>query len=117
MNVIVIGSGAREHALCRLIYNSPLCDKLYCFPGNYGISQIADCHALNSDQEIIEMCKKIKPDLVLIGPEDYLSRNLAGEIRKLNFNVLEELAPRAPKLMELTVDESLATAINELELL
>lgn len=87
MNVIVIGSGAREHALCRLIYNSPLCDKLYCFPGNYGISQIAECHALNSDQEIIEMCKKIKPDLVLIGPEDYLSRNLAGEIRKLNFNV------------------------------
>jgi len=56
MNVIVIGSGAREHAICRLIHNSPLCDKLYCFPGNYGISQIAECHKLSSDQEIIEKC-------------------------------------------------------------
>ena len=87
MNVIVIGSGAREHAICRLIHNSPLCDKLYCFPGNYGISQIAECHELSSDQEIIEKCKKIKPDLVIIGPEDYLSRNLAGKLRKLNLNV------------------------------
>ena len=87
MNVIVIGSGAREHALCRLISKSYLCEKLYCFPGNYGISQIAECRNILDTQEIIEECKKIKPDLVVIGPEDYLSKNFAKELRNLNINV------------------------------
>ena len=43
MNVIVVGSGAREHALCRILHKSYLCEKVFCFPGNYGISQIAEC--------------------------------------------------------------------------
>ena len=87
MNVIVIGSGAREHALCRLIGRSYLCEKLYCFPGNYGISQIAECKNISDTQDIIKECQKIKPDLVVIGPEDYLSKNLAGELRNLNIDV------------------------------
>ncbi len=87
MNVIVIGSGAREHALCRLIYKSCISERLYCFPGNYGISQIAECKNISTKQEIIEECKNIKPDLVVIGPENYLSENLAGELRKLNISV------------------------------
>ena len=87
MNVIVIGSGAREHALCRLIHKSYICENLYCFPGNYGISQIAECKNIVNKKEIIEECKNIKPDLVVIGPENYLSDNLAGELRALNINV------------------------------
>ena len=87
MNVIVIGSGAREHALCRLISKSYLCDQLYCFPGNYGISQIAICRDISSIEEITNECKNIKPDLIVIGPENYLSENLAGKLRDLNFNV------------------------------
>ena len=87
MNIIVIGSGAREHALCRLIEKSYLCEKLYCFPGNFGISQIAECKDISNSDEIIEECQKINPDLVIIGPENYLSENLAGKLRKLNFNV------------------------------
>ena len=87
MNVIVIGSGAREHALCRLISRSYLCDQLYCFPGNYGISQIAMCRDISSIEGIIDECKSIKPDLIVIGPENYLSENLAGKLRGLNFNV------------------------------
>ena len=87
MNVIVIGSGAREHALCRLIMKSYLCEKLYCFPGNHGISQIAECRNISNTHDIIEECRKIKPNLVVIGPEDYLSKNLAGELRNLNINV------------------------------
>ena len=73
MNVIVIGSGAREHAICRLIDRSYLCDKLYCFPGNYGISKIAECKNISDIKEIIQECNEIKPDLVVIGPENYLS--------------------------------------------
>ncbi len=87
MNVIVIGSGAREHALCQLISKSYLCDQLYCFPGNYGISQIAICRDISGIEEIINECQNIKPDLIVIGPENYLSKNLAGELRKLGFNV------------------------------
>ena len=83
MNVIVIGSGAREHALCRLISKSYLCDQLYCFPGNYGISRIATCRNISNIEAIIEECKSIKPDLVVIGPENYLSENLAGKLREL----------------------------------
>ena len=63
MNVIVIGSGAREHALCRLIEKSYLCEHLYCFPGNFGISQIAECKNISSINEIIEECQKIKPEI------------------------------------------------------
>ena len=87
MNVIVIGSGAREHALCRLISKSYLCDQLYCFPGNYGISRIATCRNISDIEAIIEECKSIKPDLVVIGPENYLSENLAGKLRELGLNV------------------------------
>ena len=87
MNVIVIGSGAREHAICRLIDKSYLCDKLYCFPGNYGISKIAECKNISDIKEIIKECNEIKPDLVVIGPENYLSENLAGKLRELGINV------------------------------
>ncbi len=87
MNVIVIGSGAREHAICRLVYKSYLCDKLYCFPGNHGISEIAECKNLSKIDEIIKECEKLKADLVIIGPEDYLSKNLAGELRNHGINV------------------------------
>ena len=82
MIVIVVGSGAREHALCRLIKKSSLCDDLYCIPGNYGISKIAECIDLNSSQEIISYCKKSKPDLVIIGPEKYLAEGLADDLRR-----------------------------------
>ncbi len=87
MNVIIIGSGAREHAICRLIYKSYLCDKVYCFPGNYGISEIAECKNLTKNEDIIKECEKLKPDIIIIGPENYLSENLAGELRHLGFNV------------------------------
>tara|TARA_Y100001935_G_scaffold240755_1_gene229551 strand:+ start:357 stop:1619 length:1263 start_codon:yes stop_codon:yes gene_type:complete len=87
MNVIVIGSGAREHAICRLVHKSYLCDKLYCFPGNYGISEIAECKNLSKIDEIIKECENLKPDLVIIGPENYLSENLAGELRTLGISV------------------------------
>ena len=53
MNVIVIGSGAREHALCRILDKSYLCEKVFCFPGNYGISQIAECRNISTKEDII----------------------------------------------------------------
>ena len=43
MKVLVIGNGGREHALCWSISKSPLCEKLYCIPGNAGIQEEAEC--------------------------------------------------------------------------
>ena len=82
MIVFVIGSGAREHAICRLINKSELCDSLICIPGNYGIGKIANCINLNTSEEILIYCKKNKPDLVIIGPEKYLAEGLADDLRK-----------------------------------
>ena len=87
MNVIVIGSGAREHALCRILDKSYLCEKVFCFPGNYGISQIAECRNISTKEDIIRECIKIKPDLIVVGPENYLSENIAGELRNNGLNV------------------------------
>ena len=87
MNVIVVGSGAREHALCRILHKSYLCEKVFCFPGNYGISQIAECKDISTKENIVEECIKINPDLVVVGPENYLSENLAGELRNKGLNV------------------------------
>ncbi|MAV81978.1 MAG: phosphoribosylamine--glycine ligase [Pelagibacteraceae bacterium] len=87
MIVIVIGSGAREHALCRLINKSKLCEKIFCLPGNYGISKIAECINLSSSEQIIKKCKEINPDLVVIGPEKFLDEGLADKLRKESINV------------------------------
>ena len=87
MNVIVVGSGAREHALCRILHKSYLCEKVFCFPGNYGISKIAECKDISTKEDIIEECVKINPDLIVVGPENYLSENLAGELRNKGLNV------------------------------
>ena len=43
MKILVVGSGGREHALCWAISKSPLCEKLYCIPGNAGIRKDAEC--------------------------------------------------------------------------
>ena len=49
MRVLVVGGGGREHALCWAIAASPLCDKLYCAPGNPGIAESAECVAISAD--------------------------------------------------------------------
>ena len=43
MKILVVGGGGREHALCWKIKKSPLVDKVYCAPGNAGISKVAEC--------------------------------------------------------------------------
>nr|WP_210431274.1 phosphoribosylamine--glycine ligase N-terminal domain-containing protein [Iodidimonas gelatinilytica] len=48
MNILVIGSGGREHALCWALLKSPLCQQLYCAPGNGGIEAIAQCVTLDA---------------------------------------------------------------------
>jgi len=71
MNVLVIGSGGREHALAWAIAASPLVDQLYCAPGNAGIAEEAECVAVaaGDTKGIIAFCRHAAIDFVVIGPE------------------------------------------------
>lgn len=71
MRVLVVGGGGREHALCWAIAASPLCDKLYCAPGNPGIAESAECVAISADDlaGIVNFAVSNKIDFVVVGPE------------------------------------------------
>ena len=71
MNVLLIGSGGREHALAWALTASPMLDKLYCAPGNAGIADVAECVALDTTDHdaVIAFCRSNKIEFVVIGPE------------------------------------------------
>ena len=71
MNILVIGSGGREHALAWSIAASPLVDRLYCAPGNAGIADEAECVAIaaSDTKGIVAFCRRAAIDFVVVGPE------------------------------------------------
>ncbi len=79
MRVLVVGQGGREHSLCIKIAKSPLCEKLFCAPGNAGISEVADCISISSENTagLLDFCKQSAIDFVVIGPENPLVAGLA----------------------------------------
>ena len=89
MKVGVIGSGGREHAICLSLKNSCKVEKIYCFPGNAGTSEIAENVILNLDDfEIIKnfiLEKQI--DLIIVGPEKPLVDGLVDYLELFNINV------------------------------
>ncbi len=89
MNVAVIGSGGREHALAYKISESRLLDKLFVIPGNPGTKLIAEnVEIKHSDFEaILKFCKKNKIELVVIGPEQPLVDGLSDFLRENNILV------------------------------
>ena len=82
MNILLIGSGGREHALAWAIAASPQCDKLFVAPGNPGIHQIARNVDLKvSDHAaVIAFCKREQIGLVVVGPEAPLVAGLADDL-------------------------------------
>ncbi|MDD5496097.1 MAG: phosphoribosylamine--glycine ligase [Candidatus Omnitrophica bacterium] len=71
MRILVIGSGGREHAMCWKIATSPKCEKLYCAPGNGGISEIAELADIKADdvKGLLDFATAKKIDLTVVGPE------------------------------------------------
>ncbi len=71
MKILVLGNGAREHSLCYAISRSPLTTSLFCIPGNYGISLLAECKDLhlNNFNSIHSYCVEKSIDLIVVGPE------------------------------------------------
>src|ERR1700726_3970037 len=71
MRVLVVGQGAREHAICWKLRQSPLVKEIYAAPGNAGISQVADCVQIGVADiiELADFAEKLKMDLTIVGPE------------------------------------------------
>nr|WP_298686196.1 phosphoribosylamine--glycine ligase [uncultured Dongia sp.] len=82
MRILVVGSGGREHALCWKIAASPLCDKLYCAPGNAGIAADAECVPINAEDipALVAFAQTEKIDFVVVGPEGPLVKGLADAL-------------------------------------
>ncbi|HEX4966478.1 MAG TPA: phosphoribosylamine--glycine ligase [Thermoanaerobaculia bacterium] len=82
MKVLVVGGGAREHALCWKLRQSPLLSELYCAPGNPGIAALADRVPLAAEevQRLADFASEMKIDLTVVGPELPLTLGLADEL-------------------------------------
>lgn len=89
MNVLLIGSGGREHALAWALANSPLLTKLYAAPGNAGIAEEAECVALDAGDHtaIGDFCLANKIDLVIVGPEAPLVAGLVDDLETRDIRV------------------------------
>lgn len=84
MNILVIGSGGREHAIIKSLQKSKLTKNIFVLPGNDGMSddaQLISASVLDFEK-IIEVCKSENIDFVFIGPEDPLVQGLSDELRK-----------------------------------
>ena len=82
MNILLLGSGGREHALAWKMAASPLVDRLFCAPGNAGIAQEAECVTLDSSDHaaVIDFCKQSRVDFVVVGPEGPLVAGIVDDL-------------------------------------
>ncbi|MFF2925571.1 phosphoribosylamine--glycine ligase [Streptomyces celluloflavus] len=83
MKVLVIGGGAREHALCRSLSLDPDVTALHCAPGNAGIAEVAELHGVNplDGAAVAELAAGLRADLVVVGPEAPLVAGVADAVR------------------------------------
>ena len=89
MIICVIGSGGREHAICKSIQKSSKVKKIFCLPGNAGTQELAENIDLNIDDhdELIKFLKKSKVDLVIVGPEKPLVNGITNVLENNNIKV------------------------------
>ena len=83
MNVLVIGSGGREHAIVEALSRSPKAPKIYAAPGNAGIAQLAECVAIKDTevQKLLEFAKTNNVELTVVGPEASLAAGVVDAFR------------------------------------
>lgn len=92
MNILVVGGGGREHALVMKLAESKKTDKIYCAPGNGGISRYAECRPVKATDidGIVALAKEIKADLVVVAPDDPL---VLGMVDALNAEGFRTFGP------------------------
>ncbi len=84
MKVLVIGSGGREHALVWKLNQSPKVDRIFCAPGNAGISEIAECISIKADDidSLLNFARYERIDLTVVGPEVPLTLGIVDAFKK-----------------------------------
>ncbi|PMP97525.1 MAG: phosphoribosylamine--glycine ligase, partial [Thermodesulfobacterium geofontis] len=90
MRVLVLGGGGREHTICYVLSKSPKLEKLFCIPGNGGISEIAETTeniSVTDFENIARFCKEKRIDLVIPGPEEPLVKGLRDNLEKEGIKV------------------------------
>jgi len=89
MRVLVVGSGGREHALVWKIAQSKLVDKIFCAPGNGGISQQAECIDIKAEDiiNLLDFVKREKIDLTVVGPETPLAEGIVDEFSNYKLRI------------------------------
>ena len=89
MNILLIGSGGREHALAWKMAQSPLVDMVHSTPGNPGMDDIGPCFdvAVTDIQKLVQLTLQVEPDLIVIGPEAPLAEGLSDILRARGFDV------------------------------
>ncbi|GAA5075981.1 phosphoribosylamine--glycine ligase [Streptomyces similanensis] len=89
MKVLVIGSGAREHALCRSLSLDPVVTALHCAPGNAGIAEVAELHQVDAldGAAVSALAAELGADLVVVGPEAPLVAGVADAVREAGIPV------------------------------
>ena len=84
MNVLIVGSGGREHAIATCVAKSEKVDKIYCAPGNAGIAEIAECVDIKVMEfdRIVKFAKNHDIDLTIVGPDDPLVGGLVDALEE-----------------------------------
>ncbi len=93
LNVLVVGSGGREHTIVWKLKQSPLIDKLWCAPGNGGISRLAECVNVSAMDinGMVKLAKDLQVDFVMVAPDDPLA---AGMVDALEEAGIKAFGPR-----------------------
>lgn len=89
MKILVVGGGGREHAICWKLSNESNVEKIYCAPGNAGISNVAQCVNIGDCdiEALLQFAKENKIDLTIVGPEIPLVAGIVDEFEKENLKV------------------------------
>ncbi|MGX9351553.1 phosphoribosylamine--glycine ligase [Shimia sp. W99] len=97
MNILILGSGGREHALAWAVLQNPKCDKLIVAPGNAGIAQIADCAGIDimDGGAVVNFAEENAIDFVIVGPEAPLAAGVADRLREAGILVFGPSAAAA----------------------
>jgi phosphoribosylamine--glycine ligase len=84
MNILILGSGGREHSLAWAVMQNPKCDRLIVAPGNAGIAQIAECASLDIENggAVVNFAEANAIDFVIVGPEAPLAAGVADRLRE-----------------------------------
>lgn len=87
MKILVVGGGGREHAIIMKLKESKLVDKLYCTPGNGGISKYAECFSVSATDidGVVSLAKQLSVDMVVVAPDDPLVMGMVDALRNEGF--------------------------------